>query len=155
LFATPPLTSVTCFVFNPPIHSERKRFGSKQDFITSVMAPTRTRRGTAATDPVAAGSSERGNKIPATPTHQLMVDGDSSHSASAQSSSTSALSGSRKSTKICRNESGAPPETSASLTLEANKDSTVKIDESKVAAIKPNTRGRNGIRKMTSRVSYY
>jgi hypothetical protein len=120
------------------------------------MAPSRPRRGTAATEPVAAGvSSERGNKAPATPSHHSMVDGDSSQSMSVQSSSTSALSGSRRSTKISRNESGAPTETSASATLEANKDSNVEIDESKVAAIKPNTRGRNGIRKTTSRVSFY
>jgi hypothetical protein len=119
------------------------------------MAPSRPRRVTAATEPVAAGSSERENKTPATPTHHLMGDGDSSQSMGAQSSSTSASSGSRRSTKKSNNESGAPAETSASGTLEANKDSNVEIDESQVKAIKPNTRGRNGIRKMTSRVSYF
>jgi activator of HSP90 ATPase len=155
LLKTPALTSVTCLVFDPPIHSERKRFGPKQSFITSVMTTARNQRSTAATEPVAAGvSSERENKTPATPTHHLMVDGDSSQSTSAQSSSTSALSGSRRSTKKSSNESGAPAETSASVTLEANKDYNVEMEESKVSAIKPNTRGRNGIRKMTSRVSY-
>jgi hypothetical protein len=119
------------------------------------MAPSRPRRVTAATEPVPAGSSERGNKAPATPTHHLMVDGDSSQSMGAQSTSTSASSGSRRSTKKSNNESGAPAETSASGTLEANDNSNVEMDESKVAAIKPNTRGRNGIRKMTSRVSYF
>jgi hypothetical protein len=120
------------------------------------MAPTRPRRGTAATEPVPAGvSSEHGNKAPETPTHHLMVDGDSSRSASAQSSSASASSGSRRSTKKTSNGSGAPAETSASATLEANNDSNLGMDESKVAAIKPNTRGRNGIRKITSRVSYF
>lgn len=155
MFTTPPLTSVHCFVFDPPIDSERKRSGPKRGFITSVMASP-SRRVTAATQPVPVGvSSERGNNTPATPTHHLMVDGDSSQSTSAQSSSTSALSGSRRSTKKSSNESGAPAETSASATLEANKDSNVEMDESKVAVIKPNTRGRNGIRKMTSRVSYF
>jgi hypothetical protein len=120
------------------------------------MAPTRPRRVTAATEPLPAGaSSERGNKTPATPTHHLMVDGDSSQSTSAQSASTSASSGSPGSTKKSNNESGAPAETSAIGTLEVNKDSNVEMDESKVAAIKPNTRGRNGIRKVTSRVSYF
>jgi hypothetical protein len=156
LFRKPILTSVTCLVFDPPIDIERKRSGRKKRFITSVMGPSRTRRGTAATDPGAAGvSSEPGNKTPATPTHHLMVDGDSSLSTSAQSSSTSALSGSRRSTKNPSNDSGAPAETSASATLEANKDSNVEMDDSKAAAVKPNTRGRNGIRKMTSRVSYF
>jgi hypothetical protein len=120
------------------------------------MAPTRPRRVTAATEPVPAGvSSERGNKETATPMHHLMVDGDSSQSTSAQSSSTSASSQSRRSTKKSSTEPGAPAETSASATLEADKDSNVGMDESKVAAIKPNTRGRNGIRKITSRVSYF
>jgi hypothetical protein len=119
------------------------------------MVPSRSRRGTAAAGPVpAAVRSERGNKTSVTPTHHFMVDGDSSQSTGAQSSSTSASSGSRRSTKPSSNESVAPDETSTSATLGANKDSNVKMNGSKLTAIKPNTRGRNGIRKMISKVSY-
>jgi hypothetical protein len=153
LFTTPLRTSLISFVLNPPIDSEGKKFGLKKGFITSDMTPSRTRRSAAAESSLAASVEPVGNKTSGTPSQHLKPDVNSSQSANFQTSSTSAGSGSRRSTKNSRSQLGAPTEASASATLETNKDSNVEIDESKVPATKPTTRGQNGIRKMTIRVS--
>ena len=99
------------------------------------------------------------SKVSGAPSLDPAKEGDSSLSSNKHSASANPGSAKGTSTKNIGSDPGALVEANSTGTgstsekLAATSDSTAESDDSKGPVIKPNTRGRNGITKMTSRVS--